>query len=177
MMKVVCISAKAQNGKDFTASCIEEYLTQKGKKVLVAHYGDLLKYVCKQFFGWDGKKDEAGRTLLQKVGTEKVRAINPNYWTDFLVGFLKMFQDEWDVVVVADTRFPNEVECWKEAGFDSIAVRVTRPNFKSPLTEEQQQHASEIALDNYEFDEYLTNDGTDSYRTEVQRFCDALLDE
>lgn len=63
-MKIVCISGKAQNGKDTTANFLSEALTAKGYRVLIAHFGDLVKYVCKTFFGWDGKKDEKGRTLI-----------------------------------------------------------------------------------------------------------------
>lgn len=70
-MKIVCISGKAQHGKDTTAKLLEEILEAQGNRVLIAHYGDLVKYVCKTFFGWDGKKDEKGRTLLQRVGTDK----------------------------------------------------------------------------------------------------------
>lgn len=44
-------------------------------RVLVTHFGDLVKYVCEKFFDWDGVKDESGRSLLQYVGTNKVRKI------------------------------------------------------------------------------------------------------
>ncbi len=41
-----------------------------GYKVLIAHYADLVKYVAKTFFEWNGEKDEYGRSLLQHIGTE-----------------------------------------------------------------------------------------------------------
>ena len=94
-MKVICISGKAQNGKDTTAKILEEKLISDGNKVLIAHFGDLVKYVCKTFFGWDGKKDENGRTLLQYVGTDKIRAKSPDYWVNFIVSILDIFCDEW----------------------------------------------------------------------------------
>ena len=49
-MKVICISGKAQNGKDTTAKILEEKLISDGNKVLIAHFGDLVKYVCKTFY-------------------------------------------------------------------------------------------------------------------------------
>ena len=58
-MKIVCISGKAQHGKDTTAKLLEEILEAQGNRVLIAHYGDLVKYVCKTFFGWDGMKRDA----------------------------------------------------------------------------------------------------------------------
>ena len=90
-MKVICISGKAQHGKDSTAGYLKEFLEARGKKVLIAHYGDLVKYVCKTFFDWDGQKDEKGRTLLQYVGTDKVRSHHAYYWVNFIRDILCFF--------------------------------------------------------------------------------------
>jgi hypothetical protein len=158
-MKIVTISAKAQHGKDYTATLLKNGLEDKGYSVLVTHYADLLKYICKQFFDWDGKKDEYGRTLLQKVGTEGVRAVKPDYWVDFIIDILKFFPNEWDYVIIPDTRFPNEIEKMRKE-FDTISVHVSRPNFENFLTEEQRQHPSETALDGYLFNHEVVNDGT-----------------
>jgi len=159
-MKVICISGKAQNGKDTTAGILKEMLEADGNRVLIAHYGDLLKYVCRTFFGWDGNKDEKGRHILQYVGTDVIRAQNSSYWVDFIIGILKMFRDEWDYVLIPDCRFPNELDCMKEAGFDATHIRIVRQNFISPLTPEQQAHPSETALDNVKPDTYIYNNGT-----------------
>lgn len=157
---IIAISGHAQNGKDTCAQMFEKALKDKGKRVLVAHYADLLKYICKQFFNWDGKKDEAGRTLLQHVGTEVVREKYPDFWVDFIRSILTLFPNEWDYVIIPDTRFPNELSGGKYAGaFKTIHVRVTRtdPSFESPLTREQQTHPSETALDGYEYDYLVEN--------------------
>ena len=49
-MKVVCISGKARHGKDTLAGILKNYLEDSGNKVLVAHFGDLVKYICEKFF-------------------------------------------------------------------------------------------------------------------------------
>lgn len=49
-MKVICISGKAQHGKDTSANLLKMMLEADGYKVLIAHYGDLVKYICKTFF-------------------------------------------------------------------------------------------------------------------------------
>ena len=90
-MKVVCISGKARHGKDTLAGILKNYLEDSGNKVLVAHFGDLVKYICEKFFDWDGQKDEKGRTLLQYVGTDVVRTQEPNFWTDFIKKVLTLF--------------------------------------------------------------------------------------
>lgn len=158
-MEVICISGKAQHGKDTTAGFMKDFLEFEGKKVLIAHYGDLVKYVCKTFFDWNGEKDEVGRTLLQRVGTDAIRAQDETYWARFIKNILKFFPDEWDYVLIPDCRFPNEIEYLDVWGFDVTHLRVVRENFVSPLTEEQQKHPSETALDEYGQDILLINRG------------------
>lgn len=159
-MHVILISGKAQHGKDTSAEIMRRSMEDAGYRVVVTHYADLLKYICKTFFGWDGRKDEYGRQLLQYVGTDVIRSRAPSYWVDFLSGFFSIFSDEWDYVIIPDTRFPNEVSKMRESGFDTVHIRVKRENFVSPLTEEQQHHPSEVALDAVEPDFWLINDGS-----------------
>ena len=44
-MNVILISGKSGSGKDQTALIAKEYLEEQGYRVLIAHYGDLVKYV------------------------------------------------------------------------------------------------------------------------------------
>lgn len=158
-MKVILISGKAQHGKDTLAGMLKNHLEDKSYRVLIAHYGDLVKYVCEKFFNWDGNKDEAGRTLLQYVGTDVVRKQNENFWAGFIKDILTMFSHEWDYVLIPDTRFVNEVECF-DGDIDSSLVRIYRPNYDSGLTPQQLSHPSETALDDYEYDYFVINDGS-----------------
>lgn len=159
-MKVILVSGKAQNGKDTTANIMQKQLKADGHKVLITHYADLLKYICKNYFGWDGNKDESGRRMLQYVGTDVIRKQNPTLWVDFVAMILKYFHENWDYVIIPDCRFPNEVTTMIESGFDTVHIRVVRDGFKSSLTPEQQQHPSETALDDVEPDVYIHNGGT-----------------
>ena len=162
-MKVICISGKAQHGKDTTANLLANLLEDHGYKVRIVHYADLLKYICKTWFDWDGEKDDYGRALLQHVGTDVVRAADPYYWVDFVVSMLKLFPNEWDYVIIPDCRFPNELDTIRANDFDMTHVRVIRPNFESPLSMEQQNHPSEIALDNVEPDIIIYNRTTNKF--------------
>lgn len=159
-MKVICISGKAQHGKDTTAQIMKEQLESDGYSVLIVHYADLLKHICRSFFGWDGAKDEKGRHILQYVGTDVIREQRPDFWVDFVVDMLTMFPDSWDFVLIPDCRFPNEIVKLSNAGLESVHLRVVRDGFLSPLTPEQQRHPSETALDNDEPDYYINNCGT-----------------
>lgn len=174
-MKVCCISAKARHGKDTAAEILKDHLERRGQRVLIIHFADLLKYICKQFFGWDGVKDESGRTLLQYIGTDVVGAKNPAYWAEFVVSFLKMFESEWDYVLIPDCRYPIEVATVERA-FDTTVLRVERPNFDNGLTITQKNHPSEVDMDNYRFDLILYNDkGLDEFVDKVCSFADDYL--
>lgn len=159
-LKILAVSGKAQHGKDTAAQIIYEELTNKGYRVLLTHYADLLKYICKTFFGWNGEKDERGRQILQYAGTDVVRKECPDYWVKFIVDMLEFFGENWNYVIIPDTRFPNEIE-YISKYYNTQHIRVIRPNFKSALTEEQLKHPSETALDNVVADFVLWNDGTE----------------
>ena len=173
-MKVICISAKARNGKDTVAEMMKETFEDNGKSVLIAHYADLVKYIAKTFFDWDGEKDEQGREILQYTGTDVVRARVPDYWVNFIISILDLFGDNWDFVLIPDCRFKNEIEALIRHGFDAKIVRVERPNFVSPLTEEQQKHPSETSMDGYDFDYTIINDGDLS---DLRKKVDKLMKE
>ena len=175
MTKFICVCGKAQHGKDTTAGLLKTALEKQGKRVLIMHYADLLKFICKQYFGWDGKKDDHGRTLLQQVGTEGVRSQRPDFWVDFVVDVVTLFPNEWDYVIVPDTRFPNEVERPREAGFPTMLVRVTRPDFDNGLSEEQKAHKSEIALDDVIADYYLLNTTLDNLKGQIDDMCGQMI--
>ena len=174
-LKVCCISAKARHGKDTAGAMMAEYLESKGKKVLITHFADLVKYVCTKFFGWNGDKDEAGRTLLQHIGTDVVGDKQPEYWANFIVDILKFFENEWDYVLIPDCRYPWEVSTMED-NFETVVLRVERPGFESNLTEAQKQHASEVMMDDYPFDAILYNDSDlDTFKDKVEWFVDNYL--
>ncbi len=78
----------------------------------------------------------------------------------FVSDQMRFFEGEWPVVLIPDTRFPNEIEYLKEAGHTVTHLRIVRPNFDNGRTTEQQNHPSEIALDSYPVDYTILNDGT-----------------
>lgn len=160
-IKVLAVSGKAQHGKDTAAKIIYDELESLGYKVLLTHYADLLKFICKSLFKWDGEKDEKGRQILQYVGTDVVRKERPNYWVQFVVDMIDLFGENWDYVIIPDTRFPNEIDVLEENFTNVQHIRVVRPNFVSTLTEEQLKHPSETALDDVVADFVLWNDGTE----------------
>ena len=153
---VLGISGKAEAGKDTLAIILKEMLENKGKTVLIMHYADELKFYCKQYFGWDGNKNVAGRTILQKIGTDIVRKRDPNYWVESVVRFIKLFYNEYDYILIPDCRFISEYSYLYSSDIPYKAIRINRPNHQNCLTEEQRNHVSEMELDDYFFDYVVT---------------------
>lgn len=154
-MKVYTISGKATHGKDFTAEILKEMLEENGKRVLILHYADYLKYLCKQIFGWDGVKDDKGRTILQKVGTDLVRTNNPDLWAIVIAETICGLKTEFDSFIIPDCRFENEICIYYDYSIPIYTIHIERLNYKSNLTDEQLNHPSETALNDFEFDYYL----------------------
>ena len=145
---------------------MKEELEKHGKKVLIIKYGDAVKWVLRDYFNWNGKKDEVGRTLLQHIGTDVVRAMHPNFWTGIVVGLLQAFEpyNDFDIAIVSDARFPNEVDIALQNLQNCVAVRIERTNpdgsewINTALTEDQRKHPSETSLDCFAFDYVIHND-------------------
>lgn len=159
MSKFILISGKAGSGKDTVAGFIEDQLTDLKQTVLHTAYGDLVKHVCTKFFGWNGVKDEYGRTLMQTIGTNVARKKDENFWVNATLNLVDMFSSYFDYVIISDVRFPNELTEVKNRYDDVLYINVERPNLVSALTENQQKHESENSMDGVMPDYTIYNDG------------------
>lgn len=101
------------------------------------------------------------RGTLQRLGTEVGRNIlGSNIWVDATMNALDVERD----YVITDCRFPNEAQAINRAG--GLVVRVQRPG-NGPAND----HPSETALDDYQFDGVINNDGTlEDLATRVEDF-------
>lgn len=165
MKGTIILSGKSGSGKDLTAQFMKEELEKHKQKALVIHFADAVKWFCREFLDWNGKKDEIGRTLLQTVGTDIVRAKHPNFWVGIVVGLIQAFEpyQDFDVAIIPDARFPNEINISLSNLKNCVSVRIERTNNGEPwinptLTEDQKKHPSETSLDCFAFDYILHND-------------------
>lgn len=197
-MKIILISGKAEAGKTTAANFLKEELESRGERVAITPYGRLLKDLCNMLYGWDGRKDEAGRQLLQHFGTDVIRKEDPNYWVNHVIDLAFLLYDEFDTFIVDDCRFPNELEAWDDfvkyirvdksymgRSYDVYWLRILRPGYENHLTPEQRLHPSETALDGYELpmsllsidDIDISNNGVDLpvFRDDVINALDTLI--
>jgi hypothetical protein len=81
------------------------------------------------------------RELLQYFGTDIMRQMYTNIWVDHAINTIEREQSE--LAILADVRFPNEVEAVKKAG--GKVIRLTREC-------KNDEHSSECALDEDRYD-------------------------
>lgn len=172
--KIYLIAGPARNGKDTTAECIKRYLTERGiDESVIIHesFAAPLKKICRKL-GWDGNKDEDGRFGLQVTG-DAIKAFHHDdaYFAKECVHSIMSADGQNDKVkffFVTDMRFKSEYYTFKDPNllkkFDVYFIRVTRPGdgvtWNSGMTEEAKHHASEIDLNDIEFENNIVNDGT-----------------
>jgi hypothetical protein len=171
---IIGLSGKKRSGKNTVANGLETRLHWAYPNSFIAQmaFGDALKDICMQLFSltWEqcygedkdtltkiqwsripGIRGISGhltaRELLQVFGTNIVRSMNPDAWTEALITRIREFNPTF--TLVTDVRFPNEVKAiQKEGGF---VLRLTRQV-------ENDQHESERALDTYKgFDGVIAN--------------------
>jgi hypothetical protein len=161
-IEVLGLSGWARSGKDTVADYLVEHagytkvsFAQTIRDALVALDPEIrvdgalcnLKQV--EVIGWEALKDLSPsiRPLLQRMGTEVGRQMfGEDFWVDAAINRIP----DGSKVVFADVRYPNEAKAIKVLGGE--VWRIERPGI-GPAND----HESEHALNDYEFDRVLTN--------------------
>lgn len=168
MKKILLISGKARSGKDCSGSYISNKLEEKGFNVVEDKFAKYIKGYLKDYYykDWDGEtKTDKIREKLQQLGTEKIKE-RLNYKSFHAKRISEDFQivaDDFDYFIVTDTRFPDEIYTLKAMFGDSVVktLRIERQkDFTSGLTNEHLLHKSEIALDDFVFENVIYNIGS-----------------
>jgi hypothetical protein len=100
---VIAVRGPAFSGK----STLAGMLATAAEPAVVLPMAASLKSIATRM-GWDGRKDERGRKLLQTLGTECGREYNPFCWANLWLSEPWYFR-EADTVICDDVRFPEEL--------------------------------------------------------------------
>lgn len=160
MTNIIAFAGRKQSGKTTCSEFVAKYFNgaiepYNGAKIY--NFADPLKKdICMnilgltydQCYGDDNKKNEltdivwkntklTAREVMQFVGTDLFRKMKNDVWSSATINKIK--KDKPQLAIIADCRFPNEVEAVRDAG--GLVIKLTRNPYNS-------DHASEIALDN-----------------------------
>lgn len=145
-MRVILLIGKAGVGKDESYKCIKELYPVAERYA----FADRLKIFAYEM-GWDGRKDERGRKLLQGIG-QTVRAYKEGFWALKVAKAVE--HDMPEIAVITDCRFPNEIQIIKNYFRDVTTIRIIRDGVA------EINDISENALNDYEPDFTIDNNGT-----------------
>lgn len=170
MTKIIAFSGRKQSGKSTSGEYIEKFIKQNFLPISCKLYSfadplkqdicmNLLGLTYEQCYGSDDDKnsltdinwkDIAGynkdelmtsREVMEVVGTKIFRKMKNNIWVDATINKIK--RERFDLAIVLDNRFPNEVNSVLEN--DGFVIRLTRNPFNS-------DSEPEIALDPNKYD-------------------------
>jgi len=175
--KIIIISGKARAGKDTTAGFLKEIYNEK---MIILQYGSYIKEYAKKISSWDGNEETKPRELLQQLGTNIIRKeIDEKFFIKKMIDDIKVYSFFFDVIVISDARFIEEIEDIKNTFDNIVTIRIVRPNFDNGLTEKEKKHPTEVGLDNYNsYDYKIINDGTlEDLKLKIERLVEVIDNE
>lgn len=158
---VIVLSGKARSGKDTSLSIFKKLYESKGKKVISLYYASYIKEYAKNISNWSGSEEDKPRELLQVLGTDIIRnTIDKKFFINRIIEDIKVYSKFFDVIIIGDARFPDEIDSIKEVFNNVISVHINRKDMNL-LTSKEKQHITETALDSYKgYDYEIENNGT-----------------
>jgi len=158
--KIYILSGKAKSGKNVVSDIITNYY--KDKKCLSISYSYYLKDYIKRITDWNGLEETKPRELLQQIGIELIKnKINDKLFINRLLEDIEVFSYFYDIIIVTDARLALEIEIPKQRLKNVITIRINRDNIDNNLTENQKNHITETALDNYNNFDYIIENNKD----------------
>ena len=158
-MKIFIIGGKAESGKTTFGNYLREYLKDYGYKPCVMHITDPLYQYAEKYFDWNRNTDPKPREFLQRMGIEVIQEKMGK--KDFLLNRLyediEVLSNFFDTFIITDARLIHEFQSIREKYDDVVSIKIVRKQ-KNSLSESENNHVTEIELDNYnDFDYVVLN--------------------
>ncbi len=174
-MKIYLVAGRAGSGKGEVAKIIKEYYLSKKRKPIITEYSKYLKLYANEILGWNGEEPKP-RKFLQELGvTIKENMDMPKILVNRMIEDIKVYSLYYDVVIISDVRFPEEIEEMKKTFKDVYSIYVINQFGQSELSLQEQTHVTETALENYSnFDVTITNDNINVLDNRVIDFIERV---
>lgn len=164
MTQIIAFAGRKQSGKTTCSEFVVKYcngIIEPFNGARIYNFADPLKKdICMNILGltheqcygedidkntltdieWEGNKLTA-REVMQFVGTDLFRKMKNDVWASATIN--KIQREQPKLAVIADCRFPNEVEAVRNVG--GLVIKLSRNLYHS-------NHASEVALDENNYD-------------------------
>ena len=175
-MKIFLIAGKAGAGKQEIAKIIKEFYIYQKKDAVITEYSKYLKEYAKEMIGWNGLQATKPRKFLQDLGLYIRKDLNmPNFFTERMLEDLKVYDRDYDIAVICDVRYPNEIKDIKNVYDDVVTMLVINQFAASTLSVEEQIHPSELALDSYnDFDYTIINNDLNAVKKEIFNILEGM---
>jgi len=161
------ISGKKLSGKDTFFQIAQEVFAKEAPHARLHRYAfaDLVKQYAATYFNIDprvsGEEKERVRFVWQGIGQMLREEVDEDYWVKKVFEqidqdgqeYMSAYPDSIFIGIITDVRYKNEARLIEEDG-NSLLLRINRPS----LTFDD-QHASEIDLDDYTFTYEIENTG------------------
>ena len=175
MKTIVLVNGVARSGKDTFAEFLKTYLTDTLNPLIVPN-AQGVKSVASQVYGWDGNKDERGRSLLIGI-TNVVYNYSPYFWEKYSESSIKkletLLKTTFDTIIVPDFRYKNTYDYYVNRGFKVITIYVVRPDFDNELGVNKYD-VSEMPME-IDFDFAIKNDSDlESLENKAKDVADAI---
>ena len=158
---IICVCGKARSGKNTVCNFMYSNFQKKGYKTILSPYTKYLKKYINEISGWQESDDNnKPRELLQDISSQliKKKLGYTNFFIERQIQDINIYSYFFDIIIIPDVRFPNEIEELRKNFKRVIAIGIERPNFDNGLTETQKNDATETSLNNYQnFDYYIVN--------------------
>ena len=170
---LVVISGKGRSGKDTSAIILKQLFLDMGETCVGIAYADFLKEILGKCFNlnynhlYGSLKEDSldhlpirtrsGKTtnhnwttrkLLQFLGTDVMRTIDPDCWVNVVKNFVNTSSSKYDNIIITDARFFNEIDWVLQKGGTHIHIRRQNSDYVGGT-----EHSSETSLDTDSFSE------------------------
>lgn len=148
--KIIILAGKAQSGKNESANIMKKYFEKNNKKTVIISYAKYLKDYIREITNWNGRECTKPRELLQQLGVELIKnQIDSNMLVNRIKEDIEVYKYFFDVIIISDARFKEEIECVKEKTVIKIEGK------ENKLTTDEKKHITETALADYNKYDYV----------------------